>query len=150
MRSAHGTHWKQCTYCYSFITAEWKSESAKGRDKQGRSVRIPDANFLLFSPYEIRTRCPPGMSACVSIKSIASEVSPSKLWGPEFYWCFIVDVWLIELIATWLSSISQSPSPLPYWKALTLSSQDGSFWMACPHSESPRYTLSRGAPRVPV
>lgn len=68
----------------------------------------------------------------------------------SFYWCFIVDVWLIELLAMWLSSISQAPSPLPYWKALTLSSQDGSFWMACPHSESPRYTLSRGAPRVPV
>ena len=58
------------------------------RERQGRSVRIPGAKFLLFSPYEIRTHCPPGMSACVSIKSIASEVSPPKLPCPEFLLMF--------------------------------------------------------------
>ena len=119
MRSAHGTHWKY--YTYSFITAEWKSESAKGRDKQGRSVRIPGAKFLLFSPYEIRTHCPPGMSACVSIKSIASEVSPLKLRCPEFllmFHCGGMTDWVISHVVelnfpvSLTSLLLESPYPL--------------------------------------
>ena len=126
---------------YSFITAEWKSESAKGRDKAGLwgfQVR----SFCCFLPMKSEHIALLACQRVSVLRALPVRWAHRNFHVQSFYWCFIVEVWSIESLATWLSSISQSPSLLAYWKALTLYSQDGSC-MACPHSESPRYTLSR-------